>query len=259
MPDTVTSNYGWVKPEITGSPSTWGNKWNSNLDLIDAAIFATNAQFTNYIRFDTGGTLTQPVHCTAADGGGNQLITHDQVVALILNYLPVGVISLWSGSIGTIPAHWALCNGSSGTPDLRDKFVVGSGITYDPGVTGGSANSTPTITVNNTTLNLTQIPIHNHGINDPGHTHGITDNGHSHTINEQLGANGTGATQQIPFGAGSPVASTNVSGTGISINAAATNVTIQNAGGGQPHNHTASSSAVPTLPPYMGLAYIMRV
>jgi len=51
--------------------------------------------------------------------------------------VPTGGIIMWSGSIGSIPAGYVLCNGSNGTPDLRDKFVVGSGNTYAVGNTGG--------------------------------------------------------------------------------------------------------------------------
>lgn len=40
--------------------------------------------------------------------------------------IPKGAILLWHGSIASIPAGWALCNGSNGTPDLRDKFIVGA-------------------------------------------------------------------------------------------------------------------------------------
>lgn len=42
------------------------------------------------------------------------------------NVVPSGSILLWSGSIASIPAGFALCNGSNGTPDLRDKFIVGA-------------------------------------------------------------------------------------------------------------------------------------
>ena len=40
--------------------------------------------------------------------------------------IPSGLIAMWKGSVATIPAGWALCDGSNGTPDLRDKFVVGA-------------------------------------------------------------------------------------------------------------------------------------
>ena len=51
--------------------------------------------------------------------------------------IPSGGILMWSGSVSNIPGGWALCNGANGTPDLRDRFIVGAGNTYSPGVTGG--------------------------------------------------------------------------------------------------------------------------
>ncbi|KKM23799.1 hypothetical protein LCGC14_1611500 [marine sediment metagenome] len=49
-----------------------------------------------------------------------------------------GMIILWYGPIVLIPTGWQLCDGSSGTPDLRNKFVVGAGDTYNPAATGGT-------------------------------------------------------------------------------------------------------------------------
>ena len=40
--------------------------------------------------------------------------------------VPVGGIIMWSGTIASIPTNWALCNGSNGTPDLRNRFIVGA-------------------------------------------------------------------------------------------------------------------------------------
>jgi hypothetical protein len=48
-----------------------------------------------------------------------------------------GMIILWHGSVVSIPSGWHLCDGNEGTPDLRDKFVVGAGNTYNPDTTGG--------------------------------------------------------------------------------------------------------------------------
>ena len=49
--------------------------------------------------------------------------------------VPSGLIVMWSGS--TPPEGWTLCNGSSGSPDLRDRFVLGAGSSYASGSTGG--------------------------------------------------------------------------------------------------------------------------
>lgn len=40
--------------------------------------------------------------------------------------LPSGAVIMWSGSIATIPAGFHLCDGTVGTPDLRNRFVVGA-------------------------------------------------------------------------------------------------------------------------------------
>ncbi|MBP9153085.1 MAG: tail fiber protein [Flavobacteriales bacterium] len=37
---------------------------------------------------------------------------------------PTGGIIMWSGTIASIPAGWSLCDGSNGTPDLTDKFIL---------------------------------------------------------------------------------------------------------------------------------------
>lgn len=52
--------------------------------------------------------------------------------------IPIGTIVIWSGTLGTIPTGFRRCDGTNGTPDLRDKFVVGAGSTYAVGATGGS-------------------------------------------------------------------------------------------------------------------------
>ncbi len=63
-----------------------------------------------------------------------------------------GMILLWSGSIAAIPKGWALCNGSNGTPDLRNRFIVGAGSTYAVDETGGTTS-------------------HGHGMENLDHSH----------------------------------------------------------------------------------------
>ena len=41
--------------------------------------------------------------------------------SLVLNALGLrGVIVMWSGAIAEVPPGWGLCDGSQGTPDLRE-------------------------------------------------------------------------------------------------------------------------------------------
>lgn len=67
--------------------------------------------------------------------------------------IPVGAIIMWNGE--NIPDNWHLCDGTNGTPDLRDKFIVGSGASYAVGNTGGE---------NTHTLTLDEIPEHEHNL-----------------------------------------------------------------------------------------------
>ena len=51
--------------------------------------------------------------------------------------IPRGAIVMWSGTVADIPAGWVLCDGTSGTPDLRERFIVGAG-GDNPSVRGGA-------------------------------------------------------------------------------------------------------------------------
>ena len=55
--------------------------------------------------------------------------------------VPNGAIIMWSGTVATIPDGFSLCDGSNGTPDLRNRFVIGAGDTYAVGATGGSSST----------------------------------------------------------------------------------------------------------------------
>jgi hypothetical protein len=118
--------------------------------------------------------------------------------------IPAGGIFLWSGSIGSIPAGYVLCNGSNGTPDLRDRFVVGAGSTYAVNATGGSANA---VVVSHT---------HAATVTDPGHTHATGS-----------AAGGSGITTVHEVGAGSTFVVTAT--TGISVTNATAGVSGTNA------------------------------
>jgi hypothetical protein len=140
------------------------------------------------------------------------------------NAFVTGMIMLWSGSIATIPSGWVLCNGSSGTPDLRDRFVVGAGNSYAVGATGGSANAT---------------------LVSHSHTASVTDPGHAHTASVPYSAenrlySGGGGDN---FGRGPSTLTTTTVATGISVS-----------------NSTEGSSGTnANLPPYYALAYIMKL
>jgi len=138
---------------------------------------------------------------------------------VLANSVPSGMIAMWSGSVATIPSGWYLCNGSNGTPDLRDRFVVGAGSTYAVDATGGSANA---IVVSHT---------HTATVTDPGHNHSVQ------TLALQTSAAGAEVTTQF--------SGTNLTGSNT------TGITVTNA-------TTGTSGTNANLPPYYALCYIMK-
>lgn len=101
--------------------------------------------------------------------------------------IPSGAIIIWSGATADIPRGWVLCNGSNGTPDLRDKFVVGAGSTYAVDDTGGAVDDTLNITTDNNTGGLTTgapndtVEVQSGtGATVASQTHTHTSNAHNH-------------------------------------------------------------------------------
>ncbi len=82
-------------------------------------------------RLDVQGT----VKATSFKGDGSQLTNVGAGASV-----PAGVIVMWSGSLASIPSGWALCDGTNGTPDLRDRFVMGASSAEEPGATGGTSS-----------------------------------------------------------------------------------------------------------------------
>jgi hypothetical protein len=73
------------------------------------------------------------------------LYTYDNISGIpsagsVIN-VPSGGIIIWSGAATAIPSGYALCNGSNGTPNLQDSFVVGAGNSYSVNAGGGFASS----------------------------------------------------------------------------------------------------------------------
>ncbi len=65
-----------------------------------------------------------------------------------------GMIMLWHGTVDNIPSGWHDCDGTMGTPNLRNRFVVGTGVIFPQGESGGTLQ-------------------HNHNFTGDGHYHGI--------------------------------------------------------------------------------------
>jgi microcystin-dependent protein len=153
--------------------------------------------------------------------------------------LPVGSIILYSGSYSTIPSEWALCDGGTYnghiTPNLTDRFVLGTNTESELNNTGGAFTSS----------------IETGGLPEHTHTNTITSNGnHSHTVTEMVeddNIDGVDSTTTHSSEHHNENKQTSTDGLHSHI------VTINNTGSGDgSHSHDVTN-------PYLKLSYIMRI
>lgn len=220
------------------------------------------------------------------------------VADLAATAVPLGAIMLWSGSLTTVPTGWQLCDGTNGTPDLRDRFVMGASGTTAPGSTGGT---------HETVLTTAQLPEHAHAVGsmavnvDGAHDHAFSatsslTGGHDHSAGTYKADSNGAHTHTIPARQFTTTESTEQENTRLRASSAAgsllnfssmnsagahTHAVSGNSGSVASHRHTLSGTtasspshshglsgntaavgsgdAIDNRPPYLALAYIMRV
>lgn len=180
---------------------------------LDNEVWLTYGYFYKFVLQTSSGTL---------------LGTYDNIYGIVGvqtavgTTIPTGIITLWYGAIGSVPAGWYLCDGANGTPDLRDRFVVGAGSTYSVAAVGGAKDAI--------------VVSHTHTA-----TSVVTDPGHAHSYTSPAGG-------PVSFG---DTAQTTT--TGATTGSAFTSITVATT------NATAGVSGTnANLPPYYALAYVMK-
>ena len=158
----------------------------------------------------------------------------------------LGTICMFSGTFGGVDnrypiplgtstpnTNWCICDGVTTNglvvPDLRNRFIVGSGSDYITGNTGGASSQSVTVSgsVGSTTLSTNQMPSHTHSITDTYRKDG--------------------------YGGGSPWNGGAWSGTSSGSTGSA------GSSWGHSHSFTGTSTTVSTLPPYYALAFIIMI
>ena len=154
---------------ISGNVSIGGTLTYDDVTNVDSVGIITAQAGINI----SGGNLNVGTSATITAGGAVSAVsfTGDGSGLSNINSVPTGVIFLWSGAVNAIPSGYVLCDGNNGTPDLRDRFIVGAGNNYAVGASGGSADSVIISHSHNITGTAQSGGEHVHDIDDPGHTH----------------------------------------------------------------------------------------
>lgn len=187
----------------------------------------------------------------------------------IAQQMPVGGIIMWSGAANNVPDGWALCDGKNGTPDLRDKFIVGAGNAYRPGDAGGA------VTVRLTT---NELPAHTHSVTGTAasagnHTHGNTFAiesvaAHTHEVNAVPSDDSVVYERGPDYGWNAYGAREGGGDNAKAESAGAHTHTLSGSvSSGGSHSHTVSGTAASAgsgaafsiLPPYYALCFIMKL
>ena len=156
--------------------------------------------------------------------------------------IPSGLIAIWKGASNLIGSNasggtgsgWVLCDGSNGTPDLRDRFVVGAGSGYSVGSTGGATS---------VTLSTANLPSHTHGA---GSYSAASAGGHTHTFDAHF------SSTSLDNDEGNATIYPNLSQRSTDSAGSHTHSVSGTSGA------TGSGNSFDNRPPYYALCYIMK-
>lgn len=245
-PQGVVGNQGIVGPAgpqgpqgpqgLQGAPGTMPELNNTVTSTSTTQAATANAVKMAYDR-GTEGVNAAGTAQTAADAAQKAA---DKAAQKAETSCLSGSILAFSGTFGgsdgkrpiprggtTADEGWALCDGSNGTPDLRDRFIVGARGKYAAGAKGGVETHSHAVSgnVGATTLNMTMMPAHAHDYQKD----------YSVKLWTDIGPN--------------------------SWNALSSTASTSSEGGSQPHTHSGTFSTVASsnLPPYYALTYIMKL
>jgi len=239
-------------------------------NLSTANLVITGGNVSGVIGYNNAFAAASLISSTATTTVETDNSTAIATTAFVQSVIPAGVILMWGGATISIPRGWQLCDGSNGTPDLRNQFIVGAGNAYGVGATGGATTAN---------LSVANMPAHNHTVSVSGntgsagnHTHSASttasDSGHAHSTSFHRTSKGNNAT---PYMLSDPIYGENFNGTvaiptttaQAAITATTSLSTVSD------HQHTVAiagntssvgaGAAFNIVPPYYALCYIQKM
>ena len=146
---------------LTGVLNSGSGGSIQNGEIAGAALRGAPGVTSNQILIPSGGG--------GATAGASLILTASNIAANLpagVDFIRSGMVVGWTGLSSAIPSGWHLCDGTSGTINLLDQFIVGGGGSLPStgtyaSTTGATSAGTPTI--NAVTLNSSNMPSHHHG------------------------------------------------------------------------------------------------
>jgi microcystin-dependent protein len=214
----------------TGGTSLWAEIWNNTTVPVTAIKGNFNAMLGTHTPIPLSFFNDHPVtYLGIKVGNDSEMAPRQRISSVAYAFtagsggIPQGAIVMWSGAIDQIPEGWALCDGNNGTPNLRDRFIIGAGNAYAIKATGGNA-----------TINLQ----HSHSTSNHNHDFSGTTGSSSTSKSRHEGDDDSFTLPGVEHGH-SYSGTTSASGAGYTGN------------GG--------STAQDIIPPYYALAFIMKL
>jgi microcystin-dependent protein len=165
-----TPNFKWIKPDLGGDASTWGNVLNTAFDSVDSVAYANQqagVPIGSIVMFG-GPPASLPINWLFCNGS----VYLDSDIPALAAILKGSSTPGYPGSDAT---HTAV-------PNMNGRFPVGADFaTWTRGMTGGEANHT---------LLMAEMPAHAHTATQGTHTHAATMGTHAHPITDVAHSHG---------------------------------------------------------------------
>lgn len=230
--------------EVTGDTFTVERAQEGTI----ARAFPQNSIVENRLTAESIQAVLNDVSASTTTAGRIRVATEEEVADGVVNDACVtpansrplrvipGSIVMFSGifdgegypidsATGKSRKDWHKCDGTFNTPDLQDRFIVGSGQTFPYGSSGGAKEHTFTVEVLEHKLTIDEMPKHSHKYVwewAGGNMHRAAEPWEGHWTHDKY------STEEV--------------------------------GGDKPHKHDTKVTAPATvLPPYYALAYIMKI